>query len=69
MGGKKWIIIIWIWVRTRVDLSIPSPVAGLLATMNVSLLLIVLLQINLESRVSFFHHKQKKKKNDTGTEC
>jgi hypothetical protein len=27
--GKKWIIIIWIWVSTRVDLSIPSPVAGL----------------------------------------
>jgi hypothetical protein len=31
--GKKWIIIIWIWVWTRVDLSIPSPVAGL-ATMK-----------------------------------
>jgi hypothetical protein len=28
--GKKWITIIWIWVWTRVDLSIPSPVAGLL---------------------------------------
>jgi hypothetical protein len=27
--GKKWMIIIWIWVRTIVDLSIPSPVAGL----------------------------------------
>jgi hypothetical protein len=27
--GKKRIIIIWIWVLTRVDLSIPSPVAGL----------------------------------------
>jgi hypothetical protein len=29
--GKRWIIIIWIWVWTRVDLSIPSPVAGLRA--------------------------------------
>jgi hypothetical protein len=29
--GKKWIIIIWIWISTRVDLSIPSLVAGLVA--------------------------------------
>jgi hypothetical protein len=28
--GKKWIIIILIWVWVRVDLSIPSPVAGLI---------------------------------------
>jgi hypothetical protein len=27
--GKKWIIIIWIWERTKVDLSIPSPVTDL----------------------------------------
>jgi hypothetical protein len=27
--GKKWIIIFWIWIWTKVDLSIPSPVAGL----------------------------------------
>jgi hypothetical protein len=42
MGGngecKKWIIIIWIWVWTRVDLSIPSPVAGLDTTHSATVL-------------------------------
>jgi hypothetical protein len=27
--GRKWIIIIWIWVPTKMNLSIPSPVPDL----------------------------------------
>jgi hypothetical protein len=38
--GKKWIIIIWIRV-SRVDLSMPSPVAGLVINKKqVSLILV-----------------------------
>jgi hypothetical protein len=32
--GKKWIIIIWIWVRIRVDLSIHSLVTDLIRCLH-----------------------------------